>query len=115
MEVFKALDRYLRDNRMRFRELFDAFGAKKKGFLTPSELRLLVKELQPSAPEGDIKYFQVCTWPTHNGVQQRGLHSAQPHVPDLWGHSIFMPSHNPRLADHGKPWLRTALAPRNGF
>ncbi len=34
-EVFKALDRYLIENRLRFRELFESFDTRKRGYLTP--------------------------------------------------------------------------------
>ncbi|GFH29624.1 uncharacterized protein HaLaN_28313, partial [Haematococcus lacustris] len=42
---------------VRARDLFDRFDARRKGWLSGPELRLLVKALLPDASEGDARYF----------------------------------------------------------
>eukprot|EP00798_Chlamydomonas_sp_ICE-L_P029766 gene29766-5414_t len=56
---FQRLDQYLKENKVRFRDLFDSFDARRKGFLDVTELESLVTRLMPDVGRGDLKYFQV--------------------------------------------------------
>ena len=58
-DLFGAIDRYLKDNRRRFDELFSSFDVNKNGLLDKQELTRLVKDMlgmRTLAP-GDVDYF----------------------------------------------------------
>lgn len=58
--LFDTLDRYLKQQQMRAREVFDHFDQEKRGWLTPSELGKLVTHFLQHLSKGDLHYFQVC-------------------------------------------------------
>lgn len=57
--LFDTLDRYLKENRMRAREVFDHFDQQRRGWLKPDELGRLIQHFLPHVSKGDLKYFQV--------------------------------------------------------
>lgn len=59
VELFRALDGYLKLQQLRFHELFDAADADGSGVLESRELVALVKSLLPTAEHRQIAYFQV--------------------------------------------------------
>ena len=60
VNLFQRLDRYLKEGRVRFKDLFGQFDRGSKGYLSPGEMRQFIQELMPEVAEGDLKYFQVC-------------------------------------------------------
>ncbi|GIL82053.1 hypothetical protein Vretifemale_10957 [Volvox reticuliferus] len=59
--LFETLDAYLKQHRMRCKEVFSHFDSGSKGWLAPEELGRLVEHFLPGGQvtPGDIKYFQV--------------------------------------------------------
>ncbi|GLC39247.1 hypothetical protein PLESTB_001651900 [Pleodorina starrii] len=59
--LFETLDAYLKQHRMRCKEVFSHFDSGSKGWLTPEELGQLVGHFLPGGQvtPGDSKYFQV--------------------------------------------------------
>lgn len=55
----QVLDNYLKEARVRFRELFAQFDANRSGTLESAELRRLMQALMPRATEAQLNYFQV--------------------------------------------------------
>lgn len=59
--LFAALDAYLRQERVRLRELFDSHDMDGSGSLEAYELARLVKEVMPNASKQELLYFEVRT------------------------------------------------------
>eukprot|EP00198_Chlamydomonas_reinhardtii_P013244 XP_001702581.1 predicted protein [Chlamydomonas reinhardtii] len=57
--VFGGLDRYLKENRVRFSAMFEAFDADRSGTLEAEELAKLVKKLVPGVSSSEIKYIMA--------------------------------------------------------
>lgn len=61
------LDSYLKQEKVRFRELFAQFDRDRSGHLDGRELRRLMQALMPHVTESQLEYFQVRThtawWP----------------------------------------------------
>lgn len=55
----QVLDQYLKDARVRFREVFAEFDRDRSGHLDSRELRQLIKALLPRATEVQLAYAQV--------------------------------------------------------
>jgi hypothetical protein len=55
-----VLDNYLKEARVRFREVFTQFDRDRSGYLDSREFRALVQALLPRATEAQLAYFQVC-------------------------------------------------------
>ena len=53
-DVFKALDRHLKDNRARLRDVFDDLDVDGSGALDASELRAFVLRLIPDADDAEV-------------------------------------------------------------
>lgn len=59
LPTLQALDRYLKEERVRFRELFSHFDTDRSGHLDGRELGRLARKLVPGATEAQVEYFQV--------------------------------------------------------
>jgi hypothetical protein len=58
-QLFGALDTYLKEQQVRFQQLFDHYDRDRSGSLDSRELARLVQEILPAARAADCLYFQV--------------------------------------------------------
>ena len=58
-DLFAALDRYLKTEKRRLRDVFDAFDLDKDGALDRRELSRAIAKILPSASNHDMHYFRV--------------------------------------------------------
>ena len=56
-DLFHELDRFLKDERRRLREVFDEFDSDRDGALNNDDLARLVRRVIPEATEGETEYF----------------------------------------------------------
>ena len=59
VELFSNLDRYLKEQRVKFKDLFDSLDTDRSGTLEIRELAQLVKQLVPGVTVPDVKYIMV--------------------------------------------------------
>jgi hypothetical protein len=58
-DFFLSLDAYLKNQRLRFNDLFDQYSTKRRGELGIHELKQLVKDIMPKVTDAQILFFQV--------------------------------------------------------
>ncbi|KAG2493237.1 hypothetical protein HYH03_008653 [Edaphochlamys debaryana] len=59
VDLFSNLDRYLRENKVKFKDLFDSYDTDRSGSLEIRELAQLVKQLVPGVKAADVKYIMA--------------------------------------------------------
>ena len=65
-DFFLSLDTYLKNQRLRFNDVFNHYDTKRRGELGIHELKHLVKEIMPKATDAQILIFQVRSDKQHN-------------------------------------------------
>lgn len=59
VSLFTEVDRYLKTEKYKFKDLFNRYDRDESGVLSSYELRLLVRDLLPRVTEGQLNYLQV--------------------------------------------------------